>query len=309
MKLLEKVGSVMKSTTGRTGLVLKKYSPEITLTLGIVSFVATVVTASRASMKLYDVLEEDRRELINIDAYVEVNPDSEYVQNEDHKRDKLIVYSRLTVKTLKLYAPSIALGTVSIALILTSRNIMHKRYLAAVCAYNSVTEAFEAYRRRVVDEYGENLDKHFRYGTVYDEVSETVTDENGKKHKEKSIVESVDTSNVEGLTGAVIFDETNPNWDSNNGFNRSFLFAQQEHFTNILNSRGHIFLNEVYRGLGFPHTAEGALLGWIKPEDGREGFVDFGLYNATEGSKSFIDGRDNVVLLDFNVDGVIFDKI
>ena len=47
---------------------------------------------------------------------------------------------------------------------------MQKRYLGVVAAYNVLSAAFEEYRKRVRDEYGEDLDKHFRYGTTYDEL-------------------------------------------------------------------------------------------------------------------------------------------
>ena len=69
-----------------------------------------------------------------------------------------------------------------------------------------------------------------------------------------------------------------------------------------------LFLNEVYDMIGFEHTPEGAVAGWVK--DNGDGFVSFGLDDVNnESARRFVNGEDNVVLLDFNVDGIIFDKI
>ena len=63
--------------------------------------------------------------------------------------------------------------------------------------------------------------------------------------------------------------------------------------------------------LGFPRTPEGAVCGWLweKDPNAKDGFIDFGIFDR--GNKDIRDthfGRDGY-LLDFNVDGVIFDKL
>lgn len=308
MNLFKDLGMKVSIMAGRTGLKVKKHSPELFLGAGIATFAITVVTASKATLKLNDILKEERENLIKIREFCDENPESEYAV-EDAARDKLICYSKMAVETVKLYAPSVFIGMVSIGCIITSRNITHRRYLAAVCAYEGVAEAFRTYRERVVLEGGEALDRHYRYGTDFVTETETIVDENGKKKKVETVKqELLDPSKIPNGVTCVFFDETNPNWDPNNGFNKHFLSAQMDYMTNILNARGHLFLNEVYRNLGFPHTSEGAIMGWIKKPD-RENFVDFGIYKPTEGARAFMNGRENIVLLDFNIDGVIFDKI
>ena len=59
-------------------------------------------------------------------------------------------------------------------------------------------------------------------------------------------------------------------------------------------------------------TPASCVVGWIYDKDNPVGdnYVDFGLYDGDkEGSRRFVNELDNAVLLDFNVDGVIQDRI
>ena len=104
------------------------------------------------------------------------------------------------------------------------------------------------------------------------------------------------------------FDSSNPNWDKNPTFSMMWLRGQQNILNDILHTRGHVFLNEVYDALGFPHTPQGAVLGWIDGEG--DNCIDFGLYDQNkENVRRFVNGVDNVIMLEFNHDGVIWDRI
>jgi hypothetical protein len=52
------------------------------------------------------------------------------------------------------------------------------------------------------------------------------------------------------------------------------------------------------------------MVGWIDGGDG-DGYVDFGIYDiaAVNNRREFINGYEPSIILDFNVDGVIWDKI
>lgn len=308
---LSKVGTSAAKFAGKAELSIKKNSPEILLGAGIVGFVGTVVLACKATCRADEVLEFHRRKIKDINDAKEIadaDPEGEMSYDvEIYRQDKAIRYLKTTGSLAKLYAPTIAVGTLSLACILTSRNIMQKRYLGVVAAYNGVSAAFEEYRKRVRDEYGEGLDKHFRYGTTYDELP--VYDENGKKTKEKEKVEKTETSMVMPNDDSCrFFDSSNPNWDKNPQFSMMWLRGQQNILNDILHTRGHVFLNEVYDALGFPHTPQGAVLGWIDGEG--DNCIDFGLYDPNkEDVRRFVNGVDNVIMLEFNHDGVIWDKI
>lgn len=308
---LSKVSTSAAKFSGKAEFTIKKNSPEILLGAGIVGFVGTIVLACRATCRADEVLEFHRRKIKDINDAKEIadaDPEGEMSYDiEIYRQDKAIRYMKTTGSLAKLYAPTIAVGTLSLACILTSRNIMQKRYLGVVAAYNGLSAAFEEYRKRVRDEYGEGLDKHFRYGTTYDELP--VYDENGKKTKEKEQVEKTETGMViPNDDSCRFFDSSNPNWDKNPTFSMMWLRGQQNILNDILHTRGHVFLNEVYDALGFPHTPQGAVLGWIDGEG--DNCIDFGLYDPNKESvRRFVNGVDNVIMLEFNHDGVIWDKI
>lgn len=308
---LSKVSTSAVKFAGKAEFTIKKNSPEILLGAGIVGFVGTVVLACKATCRADEVLEFHRRKIKDINDAKEIadaDPEGEMSYDiEIYRQDKAVRYLKTTGSLAKLYAPTIAVGTLSLACILTSRNIMQKRYLGVVAAYNGLSAAFEEYRKRVRDEYGDGLDKHFRYGTTYDELP--VYDENGKKTKEKEQVEKTETGMViPNDDSCRFFDSSNPNWDKNPTFSMMWLRGQQNILNDILHTRGHVFLNEVYDALGFPHTPQGAVLGWIDGEG--DNCIDFGLYDPNkENVRRFVNGVDNVIMLEFNHDGVIWDKI
>ena len=308
---LSKVSTSAAKFAGKAEFTIKKNSPEILLGAGIVGFVGTIVLACKATCRADEVLEFHRRKIKDINDAKEIadaDPEGEMSYDvEIYRQDKAIRYLKTTGNLAKLYAPTIAVGTLSLACILTSRNIMQKRYLGILAAYNGLSAAFEEYRKRVRDEYGEGLDKHFRYGTTYEELP--VYDENGKKTKEKEQVENTETGMViPNDDSCRFFDSSNPNWDKNPTFSMMWLRGQQNILNDILHTRGHVFLNEVYDALGFPHTPQGAVLGWIDGEG--DNCIDFGLYDQNkENVRRFVNGVDNVIMLEFNHDGVIWDKI
>ena len=61
--------------------------------------------------------------------------------------------------------------------------------------------------------------------------------------------------------------------------------------------------------LGIPRTKAGQVVGWIFDKDNPIGdnYVDFGLLNTQ--NEDFVNGYKRSVLLDFNVDGMILDRI
>ena len=106
---------------------------------------------------------------------------------------------------------------------------------------------------------------------------------------------------------ARVFDKTSIMWDHNGEVNRHFLKAQQSFANDLLKFNGHLFLNEVYDLLGMPRTKAGAIVGWIYNSENGDGYVDFGLDRP--GAARFVNGYVSTVILDFNVDGPIADKI
>lgn len=286
----------------------KKHAPEILVVGGVVGVVTSAVMACKATTKLSGILEETKETVSKIEE-VAANPDlvSEPYTEEDAKKDKLIVYSQTGVQIAKLYAPAVILGTLSIGAILASNNISRKRNVALAAAYATVDRSFKEYRGRVIERFGEELDKELKYNVKTKEIKEHIVDEEGKKKTVKKTLNVVDPLAVTSEY-ARFFDDGCKGWEKDPEANLVFLRHQQDFANDRLKSQGYLFLNEVYDMLGIPRTQAGQIVGWIYDEKDPLGdnFVDFGIYNADiEANRDFVNGYERAILLDFNVDGNI----
>lgn len=106
---------------------------------------------------------------------------------------------------------------------------------------------------------------------------------------------------------ARLFDSKNLEWKDNPEYNLTYLEMQEKWFNHHLKAMGHVFLNEVYDNLGFDRTSNGAIVGWMVNPKESDGYINFGLFNVR--NNAFINGIELNVWLDFNVDGVIYDKL
>lgn len=299
----------------KVGLSIKKHSPEILVGAGVVGVVASAVMACRATTKLHDILESTKENVDLIHAAVE-NPEElglsegqEYTE-EDGKKDLAIVYAQTGLKLVKLYAPSVILGVASITSILAGNNILRKRNVALAAAYATVDSTFKEYRDRVVERFGNELDRELRYNIKAVEVEEPATDEQGNETTVKRVVNTAELNTESDY--ARFYDDGCRGWVKDSEANLHFL-RQQEHYANIrLREKGYLFLNEVYEMLGIPLTRAGHQVGWIYDEKHPYGdnAVSFGIYNVNDDRKrAFVNGYERSILLDFNVDGPIYDLV
>lgn len=290
----------------RPALVLAKYSPAILTGVGVVGMVGATVLACRATLKADTIVTQMKADLATIheahDLAISKPTEIEY-STLDYRRDLSIAYARAGVSFLKLYLPSLALGAVSISCVLGGQKVMWKRNAAIGAAYQGLQKSFNAYRERVAEEFGPEKERDIRRG-AYEEV--VTTEKDGEK-VEETVRKAAELADISPY--AKIFDEYNTHWHRNADYNRMFLQTNQRYANDKLNAMGHIFLNEVYDMLGFPRTSAGAMVGWIKDSDG-DNFVDFGLVDLDDEQKrDFINGWERSIILDFNVDGVIYDLI
>lgn len=283
---------------GRGMLLVKKHSPEILTTVGIVGVVASAVMASKATLKLEPVVEKIKNGKDEAKSLLEDEMFPEY-DKDRHNKEVARVYVKGAVDLSKLYGPSITLGLSSIACIIGAHGIMRKRNVALAAAYKAVETSFSEYRKRVIAEIGEEKEEDVYIGRQQVEV----VDENGKKKK----VTKVDPNGISAY--ARFFDEYSDNWSKTPEYNLLFLKAQQNYANDLLHARGHVFLNEVYDMIGIPRSQAGQVVGWVISKDG-DNFIDFGVYDFDNtGSHLFVNGHERSILLDFNVDGVIYDLI
>lgn len=295
-------------TLSKAGFKIKKHSPEILIVAGIAGVVTSAVMACKATTKINDILDQTKEEVGKVnDALDNEKIPEDVYSKEDAKKDLAIIYIQTGVKLVKLYGPSLILGALSITSILASNNILRKRNVALAAAYATIDNSFKEYRSRVIERFGKDLDRELKYNIKAKEISETTVDENGKETtvtKTVPVVESEEPSDY-----ARFFCEGCAGWTKDPEMNLVFLKQQQNWANELLKTRGHLFLNEVYDMLGIERSKAGQVVGWVYDETNPDcdNYVDFGIYDIyNERKRAFVNGWERSILLDFNVDGNIY---
>jgi Family of unknown function (DUF6353) len=263
---------------GRTVLKAKANSPHLFFGIGLVGTVASTVLACRATLKLRDALD-------NIESDIK---DAEQMSDP---KDKAYVYIRAGMQLGKLYAPAIIVGSVSVASLTGSHVQLTRRNTALMAAYATLQKAYDEYRVRVEAQLGDTKEKELYLGT---------------ETKDKK--DGLPVVNLDGLSPyARFFDEVSREWKRDPELNRMYIECQQNWANQLLKMRGHVFLNEVYDSLDLERTSEGAVVGWVYPSKDGDNYISFGIHEAR--NSAFLQGSEPSILLDFNVDGVIFNLI
>ena len=289
----------------RSGITKHAKSPEIFVGVGIGLTVLGAVSACKATLKVNDILDEQGELLVKCNKAAELNED---YAKKSLDRDKAVIAAKTGSKLIRLYSGPVILFTGGIGSILCGFNILNGRHLAMIAAYKAVDESYKTYRGRVISELGGEADKRFKHGIVKKEADIQKLDKEGNP-TDKTVKKKVDTiDDGKPSEYAKFFDESCPEWTPNPIANLDILRLKETVATDMLQARGHLFLNEVYDLLGIPRTEAGTAVGW-KLGMG-EDVVDFGIYNLySDAGRRFVNGLEPVILLDFNVDGPIYDKI
>lgn len=277
------ISASLTRAVSRGGLQLQKYSPQILTVTGVAGLIVAGVLAAKSTLKLESTMDEAQSRLKDVNDAKE--------NGSATQKDVNRVVVKNTVDLGKLYWKPVTLAAGSAVLILVGHNILHKRNLAVVAAYKGLEEAFAAYRHRVIEELGPEKDEQFRYGIR--EV--TTTDENGKKVKALEVDHHAKGDYIYS------FGPENWNYQGNPEHNLFFITQHEQIFNQKLQAYGHVFLNDVLRALGYKDTEAGAVTGWINNKDGGDGYISFGIKD--------LQASNGYVLLEFNVDGIILDRI
>jgi len=164
-------------------------------------------------------------------------------------------------------------------------------------------EQFSAYRGRVAKTLGDNAEMDIYRGAH----GEWIEDPDHKG--EFKLVPIYDEAGEYAFMRPW-FDETNTNWSKDPMTSYLWLKGVQSHMNNLLELRGHIFLNEVLDALRMPRSREGQVTGWLWGSPNGDNYIDFGFMTGTDpNTVAFRNGMEKTVQLDFNIDGMIWDKI
>ena len=288
---------------------VKKHSPEILMVAGIAGTIVGTVLACKATTKVSEIIEEKNKNVEDVHTCLEEKP-NEYTE-EDSKKDLTIIYAQTGVKLFKLYAPAIGVMALSFASIIAGHKVLKKRNIAIAAAYAAIDKGFKQYRKNVIEKFGEDIDQQMRFGLKSKEIKKK--DKDGKTVKETEYYIDPDANPLDNISEyARFFDAASSNFAKDPEYNMMFLRRQQDYANEMLKSRGHLFLNEVYDLLDIPRSKAGQVVGWVYDKNGNtkgDNYVDFGLYRNDQGTRRFVNGLEYNILLDFNVDGVIYDII
>lgn len=299
MNLLTKISHKLAPVA----LKVTNHSPAILFSVGAVSITAGTIWACRTTYTSAELIMDEHHSKISkikeckqlaIEDVVSYTPEQE-------RNDKVLAHFQTAIEFVHFYWKPVGLFVFGMGCMFASHRILHKRNLALVGAYKLLDEAFKEYRERVRNEVGEEKERDIYFDK---KLVETIDPETGEV---KKLEETISKSPY-----ARIFDSRSRQWSKDPQMNITYLMAQQRYFNNLLQSRGHVFLNEVYDALGVDRTKGGQLVGWLRnraPGEG-DGFIDFGIGHYGEEIKlDPMCGWGYVISLDFNVDGVILDAM
>jgi hypothetical protein len=295
------------TTAFYTGVArISKHAPTILSVTASAGVIATGYLAWKAGTRFEDVegRDWDRRKecLRNADAI----PDEDVPKIERKNR---ILFILDTVRTV---APAAIVGAATITMIYFSNSISKKRLAAMGAAYATLQTAFDGYKRTMVEALGkESVDKILKpkLPNVGKSAEEILSSDN---KSDAAYVSDAVVNSLKALSlyARIIAEESSTCWDPNEDYTSQNIAAVQLWANRRLERKGHLFLNEVFDQLGLSRTREGAVVGWLKNGEG-DGYVSFGDFDASIYRVPSDDYTrvDSNFIVDFNVDGVIWDKI
>lgn len=288
---------------------IAKKSPELCVIFGGAAVVAGFVLIAKAAPRAAEttkgfhiVLDELKREA----------DEKELSKKEVQKmvRNETMQYG---LEMVKIAGPAVGIELLGLASIGVGFGILKKRSLQYLAAYNAVSAGFRKYRDRVIADQGEDADLYFLTGAKRQKILETVENPDGTVStvETEDLVLEEGTDTTEGVVYGRFFDEVNNpgnNWTKDPIINASFLNHMEILANSLLETRGFLYLNEVYTMVGYEPTWYGGIVGWLR--DGKlngipvAGKVDFRVQEIHEKRP-----RERSYFLDFNCDGVIVDHL
>lgn len=285
---------------------ISKHAPTILSITASAGVIATGYLAWKAGTRFEDVegRDWDRRKecLRNADTI----PDEDVPKIERKNRILFIL------DTIRSVTPAAIVGAATITMIYFSNSISKKRLAAMGAAYATLQTAFDGYKRTMVEALGkESVEKILKpkLPNVGKSAEEILSSDN---KSDAAYVSDAVVNSLKALSpyARIIAEESSTCWDPNEDYTSQNLAAVQLWANRRLERKGHLFLNEVFDQLGLSRTREGAVVGWLKNGEG-DGYVSFGDFDASIYRVPSDDYTrvDSNFIVDFNVDGVIWDRI
>lgn len=279
---------------GKVKLGAKRNAPEILLGGAFLTGTASIILASRATLKAKDIkntLEGNKMAL-------EFNLNAGSITENEAKASIRKIYMKYALDLTKEYAIPAGLYAATVAMVFSSYKIQKNRQVALATALAACTTAYNTLLDKLKNGAAIGLTaKEVLEGV---EGREVVDPETGEV-----TIEKVQGEPVNGLY-QVRFDRYATAWEKDKFQNETTLRSEENWANDRLRLQGYVFLNDIYDRLGIPRTKVGQIVGWTLNGDG-DGFIDFGIKDCAEYEDIRYDS--NAFDLNFNVDGNILDKI
>lgn len=296
------------TTAYYTGMArISKHAPTILSVTASIGVVATGYLAWQAGTRFEycEGRDWDRRK--------ECIRNADQIADEDVRKIEMKNRILFILDTAYTCAPAVIVGAATIASVYFSNSISKKRLAAVGAAYAVLQNAFDGYKKSMVTALGEETVAQITRLKLpnHDKTAEEILSSDNKSDA-ANVVDAVIASMHDLSPYARIISEESSNcWDTSEDYTSENLSAIQLWANRRLERKGHLFLNEVFDQLGLSRTREGAVVGWIKNSEVGDGYVSFGDFDANTYRVPSDDYSrvDTNFIIDFNVDGMIWDKI
>lgn len=214
---------------------------------------------------------------------------------KESKKEIAKMYGKGVKTFARIYLPGGACIFAGLFSILIGQNILSKRHLALLAAYESLDKSYRKYRKNVKEDLGEEADICYRHNLAASEDADYYTPVD-----DDIFIPDRDLSDFAVFFGQEYSELATDNPEANLGL----LKGQEEYANALFHDQGYLMLQDVYDMLGVDRVAPDGI-GWV---DGRgDNYIDFGIFNVRNGHA--VNGNEQVFLLDFNHDGYILPYI
>ena len=262
----------VKDFIAKIALGAKKRKPEILFFSGLTAIAVGTVICCKETLKTPDILKEHKEKREEIKKTAAENP-MEYHPGKDLAK----LYIGTTGKLLWNYKWGIGMELLGFGLTGKGYSEKNQQYLGASAGLAAVTAAFDEYRGRAREKYGDKVDRELLTGESEFEYTDIPAkgdlDENGKQKKVTKKKLKTSDPNAVGDGYGVYITRGNPLYDDD----EEYFLMNIRRVQNFCNDKKNaalsrsIVLNDIYSELYCEKKKKGMLAGYIGPHH----FVEF----------------------------------
>lgn len=308
MKLIDNIAQNVSLKAGRATLKLKANAPTIAIVGGLVCVGVGVGIGTYRSIKYAPKIDEYYQRVKNA-------KETEGEKSEKHFKEVAIVRAKFVKDISKIYGMPLAMVILGTGAVLYGNHLFKARNLALAGSNAIFQNQVERLSKEIDNAYGEGSAERIKKGGVIKEVEVEDGNGNGKTKKKKAAV--IDYNDLGDF--CLFFDQGSSQWHKSSTLNMMAIKNAEKMLTKKLRMRGYLFLDEAYDFLDVPIIDErmkciAHSVGWIydgdKDNPKYANHVSFRVFdNLTDAKINFVNGYENVILLDPNVDGDIYSKM